>query len=317
MLVSLDDIANDGGFLLNGVNGRPALLPELDNVHSDVENVRTGVGDDVLIGSAAANTLDGGAGDDSLDGGAGLDFLQGGPGINQVSYAKRTAGVTVKLDDLANDGDTTDGPAGARDDVRSIRNVIGGSGPDTLVGNGATNSLLGGPGDDTLTGLGGGDTLRGDTGSDRIDANDGVKDTVNCGPDRDRETALDLADAPEINGTRVIPASCESVSIAPVGELPTMRITQRSLRPRHGSVHVRLSCPDTLKASRCEGRLDLAAPQRPREALASAPYHLPRGRDSSVDLRLRHTRTRTLVATATGRGPTGRPHLTMTRLDLR
>jgi Ca2+-binding RTX toxin-like protein len=41
-----------------------------------------GLGDDILIGSAAADVLLGGEGDDVLIGGAGVDVLDGGPGIN-------------------------------------------------------------------------------------------------------------------------------------------------------------------------------------------------------------------------------------------
>jgi Ca2+-binding RTX toxin-like protein len=43
-----------------------------------------GDGDDVLIGSAGADTLTGGAGDDVLIGGLGQDVLDGGPGSNIV-----------------------------------------------------------------------------------------------------------------------------------------------------------------------------------------------------------------------------------------
>jgi len=43
-----------------------------------------GDGDDILIGSAAADVLTGGAGDDVLIGGGGLDVLDGGTGDNVV-----------------------------------------------------------------------------------------------------------------------------------------------------------------------------------------------------------------------------------------
>ena len=45
-----------------------------------IENVTTGSGDDVLIGSAVANTLRGGAGSDVLNGAGGADLLVGGTG---------------------------------------------------------------------------------------------------------------------------------------------------------------------------------------------------------------------------------------------
>jgi Ca2+-binding RTX toxin-like protein len=49
-----------------------------------------------------------------------------------------------------------------------IENAIGGSGSDTLIGNGAANRLEGGAGDDTLKGGGGGDTYVGGDGFDTV-----------------------------------------------------------------------------------------------------------------------------------------------------
>jgi hypothetical protein len=70
--VTLDDRPNDGA---------PG---EGDNVHSDVEAVYGGNGDDHLVGDAAANTLDGGGGEDTIVGGHGLDGLYGGAGRDKV-----------------------------------------------------------------------------------------------------------------------------------------------------------------------------------------------------------------------------------------
>lgn len=49
-----------------------------------------------------------------------------------------------------------------------IENVIGGSGGDTITGNGVANNLGGGAGDDIIAGGAGEDYLRGDLGNDRI-----------------------------------------------------------------------------------------------------------------------------------------------------
>lgn len=65
VLVSLDDVKNDGFFGC------------CDNVRSTVENVTTGGGDDVIIGSSAANVLRGNGGDDHIEGLAGGDTLLG------------------------------------------------------------------------------------------------------------------------------------------------------------------------------------------------------------------------------------------------
>ena len=73
--ITLDDIANDGE------------LGETDNVHSDVENVLGGPGNDTITGSAFNdNYLFGGAGDDIITGGLGDDGLDGGDG-NDVIHA--------------------------------------------------------------------------------------------------------------------------------------------------------------------------------------------------------------------------------------
>ena len=66
--LTLDDVANDGG-----PGGE-------DNVHSDVENVETGPGNDTLVGSAKANSFFGYTGSDTLDGGGGADSLAGDDG---------------------------------------------------------------------------------------------------------------------------------------------------------------------------------------------------------------------------------------------
>jgi hypothetical protein len=70
--VSLDDVADDG------------VAGEGDNVHSDVEDVWAGHGNDVLIGSSGANSLDGSAGDDRLVGGSGGDALYGDAGDDVI-----------------------------------------------------------------------------------------------------------------------------------------------------------------------------------------------------------------------------------------
>jgi Ca2+-binding RTX toxin-like protein len=73
--ISLDNIANDG----------PRNHPdERDNVHSDIENVLGGSGNDLIIGNPFANKLVGNAGNDTIFGGDGNDTLIGGPGTDQL-----------------------------------------------------------------------------------------------------------------------------------------------------------------------------------------------------------------------------------------
>src|SRR2546423_1095885 len=68
--ISLDDAPNDGANA--GAEG--------DNVHSDVERVISGSGNDLIVGSDADNSISAGAGDDTVLGGLGDDSIDGNDG---------------------------------------------------------------------------------------------------------------------------------------------------------------------------------------------------------------------------------------------
>ena len=93
---------------------------------------------------ALAGTIDGGTG-----------------GNNTLDYSAYSSSNPVAADLSAG---TATGTAG----ISHIQNVIGGSGDDTLTGNGEDNILSGGPGNDILSGLGGEDILAGDEGNDTL-----------------------------------------------------------------------------------------------------------------------------------------------------
>jgi Ca2+-binding RTX toxin-like protein len=167
VIVALDDITNDG----------PA--PQDDNVHSDVEDIFSDGGDDLLIGSDAANIIEGGQGDDTMLGlggddqfvsffanvDTGADSMFGGAGTDTVSYADRfDQGVIVRLDDLAFDGQVGEG-----DNVHSdIENITGSDSSDVLTGSSANNVISGGEGNDLIDGGLGADTMNGGGGVDSI-----------------------------------------------------------------------------------------------------------------------------------------------------
>ncbi len=98
-----------------------------------IENIRTGLGNDVVIGSAAANRIVTNAGRDSINAGAGDDTVF----------------------------------AGAGDDV-----VIGGDGHDSIDGGAGHDSIDAGVGDDTVRGGAGHDILVGGNGTDVLDYSD-------------------------------------------------------------------------------------------------------------------------------------------------
>jgi len=152
MYVSLDGATNDGARF------------EGDNALPDFEVVLGGIADDTLAGSAGAERLEGGDGDDTLIGGGGPDDLFGGPGTDLASYEDRGAPVHVNLAEPGNDGEP-----GENDYVREdVERVEGGSGDDTLLGDGKANVLLGRAGNDRLAGAEGDDLLVGGSGNDQL-----------------------------------------------------------------------------------------------------------------------------------------------------
>jgi Ca2+-binding RTX toxin-like protein len=213
--ITLDDVAGDGRpDRVGPVPGEiwERLIPgENDNVHSDVENVIGGAGNDEITGNRFNNVLSGGGGNDLLFGGYGRDILNGnagkdrltggghadrfigGAGSDTVDYSDHTTGrgVYVTLDGVANDGAydlvgiafTEDRETVEYDNVHGdVENVIGSELKDYLYGNDGSNTLDGRDGDDFLDGGKGNDLLRGGDGSDRFFVvGDGGSDTVRGG----------------------------------------------------------------------------------------------------------------------------------------
>ena len=126
-------------------------------------SVLGGGGDDLLILTAQADTVDAGAGDDLIEAGDGANLVQAGSGDDQI-----TSGAGA---------DTIDGGAGS-DNITSGAGadfVTGGAGNDVIDGGDGSDSLSGGDGDDefmfTRAQLGGGgaaDTVDGGAGTDSL-----------------------------------------------------------------------------------------------------------------------------------------------------
>jgi Ca2+-binding RTX toxin-like protein len=83
-------------------------------------------------------------------------FVDLGAGVDTLSYAASTAAVTGNLT----------GAASGFLAISNIENATGGSGADTLIGNGLANVLKGGAGNDRISGGMGDDTMDGGTGKD-------------------------------------------------------------------------------------------------------------------------------------------------------
>jgi len=110
-----------------------------NDTRSLIENATGGTGNDIFIGNTANNVLDGGAGSDTV-------IFTGSTGVF-VSLNDTNADVIVN-----HDGET--------DTLRSIENIQGTVGNDTLIGNSQNNTLSGG--------IGGADFLYGGAGDDRL-----------------------------------------------------------------------------------------------------------------------------------------------------
>jgi Ca2+-binding RTX toxin-like protein len=127
---------------------------------NDLDNIiSTNGGDDTLIGGPGTDRLYGGAGNDTLSGGtrsAANNQLWGGDGNDTASY-EGVAGVVYA--DLAKGVGLIDGSEA--DVYNSIENLTAGSGPATLIGDGNANVLTGGAANDLLYGQEGDDTLIG------------------------------------------------------------------------------------------------------------------------------------------------------------
>jgi hypothetical protein len=182
------DLGDGNDWLGVSVGARPSTVyGGLGN-----DTIYSGFGNDRVDAGAGNDTVDGTWGDDAVDGGDGADTINAayGTGRDSVTYSGRTAGVTVTLDGVANDG-----AAGEGDNISAaIDDVTGGAGNDSLTGSAGANTLLGGLGNDTVTGADGDDLLdggagvdvySGGAGVDVLKARDGSVESLTCGSEAD------------------------------------------------------------------------------------------------------------------------------------
>jgi Ca2+-binding RTX toxin-like protein len=152
----------------------------------DIVKAHFNAGNDQLLASATTSAVQawGDLGDDVLTGGHAADTLDGGAGFDIVDYSSVTSAIGVRVDlggsGASNDGwgkaDLLNGFEGLRgsnqaDTITGSNNAdqIWGLGGDDVIDGGAGNDIIdGGDGDDTLSGLSGDDTLSGGSGSDII-----------------------------------------------------------------------------------------------------------------------------------------------------
>lgn len=177
-----------------------------------------GAGDDSLSDGPGDDAVIAGPGDDLIHPGTGRDDVSGGLGNDTVYYQDRTAGVTITLDDRADDGE-----AGEGDNARAdVEDAVGGSGPDRIVGTDAGNRLTGGDGDDSIAALGAEDSVDAGPGNDSIDSRDGGYDTVDCGTgfdtvvadQGDSLTGCESVSVPDADGDGFVAGDCDNADPA-------------------------------------------------------------------------------------------------------
>ena len=142
---------------LNGATDATVKVGGVDeDTVRNIENIIGSSANDTLTGDSLSNTLLGSGGSDLLKGAAGNDTLDGGTGIDTADYSDKSNAVAVTLNG-ATDATVTVGGVN-EDTIRNIENDRGGSGADSLTGDGLANLFRGGLGADTLDGGAGIDT---------------------------------------------------------------------------------------------------------------------------------------------------------------
>jgi Ca2+-binding RTX toxin-like protein len=138
-----------------------------------------GNGDDTLYGEAGNDVLDGGNGNDALDGGEGADQLAGGNGNDSLEGGAGNDSLSGGNGDDALYGEAGDD---ALDGGNGNDALDGGEGADQLAGGNGSDSLEGGAGNDSLSGGNGDDTLSGGAGNDILNGGNGKDTAVFGGP---------------------------------------------------------------------------------------------------------------------------------------
>ena len=254
---------------------------------SGVENVRGSGADDVLWGSDGPNVLNGGPGDDDLGGRLGDDTLVGGGGFDLADYRDRSQAITANA---ASGG----GQVGERDAYDAVSDLLGGSGPDVLTGDGRENWIGGGDGDDLID-------VRGDAATDVVKCGGGA-DTVK------RDAVDEVTDCETVNPDqqpfttpKVLPAPTPSPEPAPrqrAGVASIPRLRSAIIATKRGAVTMPVSCA----GGPCRGTIDMVPARGRTIVLASAAYDLADGSKATIKLRLNGSGKKRLGASSRALG---------------
>ncbi len=192
---------------LDSANSTIATITNGSLVYTDtienIENIKSGAGDDTLKGSDVDNIIISGSGNDILSGGKGDDYIDGGYDTDTIDYRYVTSGTGVSVNltlNSASDMFVDTFKQVGNDQLYNIENVKGTAYADSIIGNGQNNILEGNSGNDFLDGKAGNDsllgglgddTLKGGTGDDILNGGDGI-DTADYSDVENEDLIIDL-----------------------------------------------------------------------------------------------------------------------------
>ncbi len=133
------------------------------------------LGDDLLTGGAAGETLFGDEGDDTLDGGGGADQLDGGAGSDLLSFLSSPSALNFDF--------TLSNPY-SNPHPQNFERLLGSRNADTLMGGSFGDHISGSDGADHIGGRTGADTLDGGAGDNYLRGDEGA-DSLAGGRDFD------------------------------------------------------------------------------------------------------------------------------------
>lgn len=141
-------------------------------------------GNDAIAGGFGNDVQDGAAGDDTIgsnDNDQGTDDVRGGPGVDTLDLSGHAGGMTITLDDAANDG-----APGENDNLHAdFERVFGTGGADTYTGTAGADYFNAGSGADIARGGAGNDEIEGNSDADQLFGDEG-SDTLYGGAGDDR-----------------------------------------------------------------------------------------------------------------------------------
>jgi len=164
----------------------------------NMENIKTGEGDDIVKGSEIGNKIETGAGDDIIFENFGANSVDGGEGSDTLDYSSlEDAKVSVNINSQIGQSIYDDGTNSIQTKIKNIENIIGTNYDDILTTNSKDNTIFGGEGDDYITLFEGDDVI--DGGKEGLEKSGDTIDLSN----NNRETIINLKNETTVQDTNI------------------------------------------------------------------------------------------------------------------